>query len=95
MNIKAIIATMLFAPAVASAAVMVTNNEGGGEIVLTGNECIYLGEHFPGLKSAYTWTPKLPKMNGCWGVIDGNVTVIYFDDLKERVYQLNSFRVRE
>lgn len=95
MNIKSIIAAILFAPAVASAAVMVTNNDGGGEIVLTANECIYLGERFPALKAAYTWTPRLPKMEGCWGIIDGNVNVIYFDELRERVYPISAFRVRE
>lgn len=92
---KAIIAGLFFVPTIASAAVMVTRNDGGGEIVLTANECVYQGERFPALKAAYTWTPKLPKMEGCWGIIDGNVNVIYFDEMKERVYPINAFQVRE
>jgi len=95
MKTKAIISALLFAPAISYAAVMVTNNEGGGEIVLTTNDCVYLNEKFAGLKAAYTWTPKLPKMEGCWAVVDGNVSVIYFDELKERIYPVSAFRVRE
>jgi hypothetical protein len=72
-------------------------NEGGGEITLTSEACMADGGKYASkLKKAYSWTNRI-YFDGCWGVVDGNVHVIWMLPSGERarnVYNINSFTRR-
>lgn len=69
-------------------------NEGGGEITLSSDACMADGGKWSAkLKKAYSWTNRI-YFEGCWGIVDGNVHVIWLlpDGTRPRnVYNINSF----
>lgn len=92
---RKLLATLLLVPTLASAQVLYLNNKGGGEIVLTTRDCVHQGKKYDNVKHAYSWTPEIGKLDGCWTVVDGNVHMIYFADGSIRVYPLDNFRRRD
>lgn len=92
---KKLIAILLCIPAIASAQVLYTPNNGGGEIVLTSRPCIYQGKNYEAMRESYSWSNEAGKLQSCWTLTDGNVHMIYFVDGSIRVYPLNSFKRRD
>jgi hypothetical protein len=92
---KKLIMALLMFPLVASAQVLYTPNNGGGEIVLTTRPCIVKGKEYQGLKEAYSWTNRVGKLEACWTFVDGNVHVIYLSDGQVRIYPLDGFQRRD
>ena len=69
------------------AATYETDNEGGGKIVLTDREC----KNYPALRSMYAFHSTGVYLDGCWGMIDGKVHVIYNQTKERRVYPAEIF----
>jgi hypothetical protein len=92
---RKLLAALLLAPTLASAQVLYTPNNGGGEIVLTSRPCVYKDKNYEHLREAYTWTNTVGKLDGCWTITDGNVHVIYFVDGNVKVYPLANFKRRD
>lgn len=85
-------------PVKASAAILVSPNNDGGEITLTMRDCVTDGKNFtreyPHLRLAYTYGDRAPYMEGCWTLIDGKVHILYFHNSTRRVYPLEGFERR-
>jgi hypothetical protein len=86
---------MLAFPAAVQAQVMVTPNQGGGEIVITARPCIVDGKDYTHFREAYAWSPNASKAPACWRIEDGNVVLIYLRDGDERIYPIERFRERK
>lgn len=91
MMIKKLVFFLAILPGVASAQIFSTENNAGGEIVITDRPCIVKGENFNGLKEAYAWSPRVKKIPACWTFHDGNVVLVYLHDGQERIYPISSF----
>ena len=61
-------------------------NNGGGQIVLTDRKCA--GQKY--LNQAYTYTTEA-YLDGCWGLIDGKVHIVWGKNQGRRVYEINDF----
>jgi hypothetical protein len=92
---KKLIAAALLTPTIAMAQVFVAPNEGGGEIVITGRDCVYNNKKYESMRAAYAWSPNHSKVPACWGIQDGNIVVVYLNDGDERVYPINAFREKK
>ena len=64
----------------------VMTNQGGGQIVLTDRKC----QEEKALFQAYTYTDRA-FLNGCWGLLDGKVHVVWEKGQGRKVYELNDF----
>ena len=69
-------------------------NKGGGEITLTGRQCVINGQNQPELREAYTWSPSSSYEKGCWAIIDGNVHILFLTSKERRVYRIEDFEVK-
>jgi len=80
----------------AKAEAWVMMNEAGGEITLTDRVCEENGRVYEGLRRVYSWSNKV-YIEGCWGVVDGNVHVIWKvgNGTQKNVYNINQFRKKQ
>jgi hypothetical protein len=92
---KYIIALLLtlFVHTVQAIGIARSPNTGGGFIVLTDEPCIYKNKDYAPLKRAYSYTAKGHTFEGCYGVEDDTVLVIYLDDKDQRRYPLSGFEL--
>jgi hypothetical protein len=65
-------------------------NEGGGFIVLTDDVCNYEGKVYKGLNRLYSYTQQGYSSEGCYGVEDETVVVVWKSGNKMR-YPISSF----
>lgn len=70
--------------------VFVMPNRGGGEITLTGRQCVINGQNQPELREAYTWSTSSYE-KGCWAIVDGNVHILFLTTKERRVYRIEDF----
>lgn len=68
-------------------------NDGNGKIVLTDEACIHKGKPYPPLKRAYTFTGKGNTFEGCYGVEDDTVVVVWIlgNETEKRRYPISNF----
>ena len=69
------------------------NNEAGGQIVLTQEECRYGGESFAPLLRAYGFSSDGTSLRACWKYQDGLIHVIWIlnKGTDTSVYKLEDF----
>ena len=94
---KKLLLSLMLVSGVANADVWVMPNNGNGEITITTDVCKADNGAYPALKHAYTWTDKT-YFEGCWGVIDGNVQIIWVHHDGNRVrrgYPLGAFNKKQ
>ena len=88
---------LLLVSGIANAQVFVMPNNGGGEITLTQEKCKADNGAYPALRHVYSWTNSY-YMEGCWAVIDGNISVIWMNkdgSRERRIYPINGFNKKE
>jgi hypothetical protein len=90
---RKLLAVMMFVPILAQADVIATSpNEGGGKIVLTDDQCKHDGKVYKGLNRIYSYTSKGLNAEGCYGIEDDTVVVIWYTDgVEKRRYPASSF----
>jgi hypothetical protein len=95
--LAAIVLQLTSAPAQAQTQALTLSNKGGGKIVITLRECVILGKREPVLRNAYGYNAEGLYMNGCWGLIDNMVHIIWEDNgyIERRVYPRNDFMPME
>jgi hypothetical protein len=93
MKLKRLLVLALLLPAIAQAGVIATSpNEGGGKIVLTDEVCKHEGKTYKGLNRIYSYTSKGLNAEGCYGIEDDTVVVIWYTDgVEKRRYPASSF----
>ena len=93
MKLKHLLVLALLLPAIAQAGVIATSpNEGGGKIVLTDEVCKHEGKTYKGLNRIYSYTSKGLNAEGCYGIEDDTVVVIWYTDgVEKRRYPASSF----
>jgi hypothetical protein len=78
MEMKKLLATLLFVPMLAQAdAIATMPNEGGGKIVLTDEVCKNGGKTYSALSRAYNYTTSGHGSEGCFFIEDETVVVIW------------------
>lgn len=90
---KKLLLALLLVSGAAQAEVWIMPNTGGGEITLTQEKCRADNGAYPSLRHVYSWTTNF-YMEGCWAVIDGNISVIWMNkdgSREKRVYPIASF----
>ena len=91
---KKLIALLLLAPTLAFGGVVASmNNQGGGKIVLTDEQCIYKGKNYRHLYKAYFYTAEGITGDGCWVIEDESVTVVWHMG-ETRRYPAANFDIR-
>jgi len=90
---RKLLGCLLFVPILAQADVIATSpNEGGGKIVLTDDQCKHEGKVYKGLNRIYSYTSKGLNAEGCYGIEDDTVVVIWYTDgVEKRRYPASSF----
>jgi hypothetical protein len=90
---RKLLGCLLFVPILAQAEVIATTpNEGGGKIVLTDDQCKHEGKVYKGLNRIYSYTSKGLNAEGCYGIEDDTVVVIWYTDgMEKRRYPASSF----
>jgi hypothetical protein len=88
---KYLILLSLLASTTAFADSWYIENDAGGQIIITDDECWLKGKQFPSLHKAYARTYGGNTYNGCWYYKDGIVHVAY-EFGEERTYPVNDFR---
>ena len=90
---RKLLGCLLFVPILAQADVIATTpNEGGGKIVLTDDPCKHEGKTYKGLNRIYSYTSKGLNAEGCYGIEDDTVVVIWYTDgVEKRRYPASSF----
>jgi hypothetical protein len=93
MIMRKLLGCLLFVPILAQADVIATSpNEGGGKIVLTDDQCKHEGKVYKGLNRIYSYTSKGLNAEGCYGIEDDTVVVIWYTDgVEKRRYPASSF----
>lgn len=94
----ALVLLMVLLPRVGHAQdVLVSGNDAGGEIVLTGRECTLGSKRYPSLREAYTVHPNGSMIEGCWTMLDDAIHVVWRTRGSEerRVYPAASFTRRK
>lgn len=68
-------------------------NEAGGEIVLTLNQCTADNGRYPSLYSVYGYARNGVTIRGCWAHIDGLIRVIWIEGgrREEATYRMEDF----
>jgi hypothetical protein len=86
------LAVLLF-PSVAFTQTLKMENEAGGQIVLTVNQCSLDGGKYTSLYSVYGYARNGTTIRGCWAYIDGLVRVIWVNGSKrdESTYRMEDF----
>lgn len=68
-------------------------NTGGGYIVLTDEPCVYKRKDYAPLKRSYTYTAKGNTFDGCYGIEDDTVLVVWLEANEQRRYPITSFEI--
>ncbi len=93
MKLHLLIITLAMSYGVAQAEAIATMpNEGGGFIVLTDNQCKHDGKVYKGLNRVYSYTSSGYSADGCYGLEDDTVAVVWYTGgVEKRRYPLSSF----
>jgi hypothetical protein len=93
MKLKYLTVLAFLIPTFAQADAIATSpNEGGGKIVLTDEVCKHEGKTYKGLNRIYSYTSKGLNAEGCYGIEDDTVVVIWYTDtVEKRRYPASSF----
>lgn len=75
---KNLLIALLMAPSISFGAVIASMpNQAGGKIVLTDETCIHNGKSYAPLMKAFNYSNSGTTGDGCWGLEDEVVTVIW------------------
>jgi len=84
---KKLLIALLILPTIALADVWTTQNNAGGQIVLTDRPCI----GYPKLMEMYTRMPTGETLSGCWAFYDGFIHVVYQGETNQHTYTPQAF----
>jgi len=81
--VVALILLLAFVPASKAAGIASMPNKAGGKIVLTDEVCKHNGKVYNNLKRAYNYSTEGYTTEGCFGIEDETVVVIWLDNSAE------------
>lgn len=92
---KKLLSVLLLCPTLAFGAVVASmNNQGGGKIVLTDEQCVHKGKTYKGLLRSYFYTAEGITGEGCWVLEDESITVVWHMG-ETRRYPASNFDIRK